>query len=146
MAGAVEVEAKLAVRDAREARVLLEALGAPARASADHPVLDVYYDTPDHALLGAGYGFRIRLRPDGAHEATLKSFAPSDRRGVTEREEATSPYPDAKPDARLLPDGPMRRTIEAAADGQALEPIARVTGRRRVVAFEPKAGLRVEVA
>ena len=141
-----EVEAKVAIRDAGHARRVLASLGMPASLEGvDEPAHGTYYDTQSRALLAAGYGFRVRRLPRGGAEATLKALGTADAAGVTTREEHTVPLPHARPTPSLLPEGPVRSTLEAIVGDAPLTVLARVVGRRRRYDLAPVPGLRVLV-
>ncbi len=148
-----EIETKFLVHDAVHARTVLGALGVELhRTGRTEAVHDVYLDTEERAVLAAGYGLRIRRHGDGTCEATLKGFGVADADGIIEREERSAPLPPGAVDfwrlpdgLRLLPDGPLRATVQAAVAGSALAPVVRVTGRRTRHELAPRPGLVVEV-
>ena len=141
-----EVEAKVEVRDAKHARRLLAALGiAASLPGIDEPAHDTYFDTESHALLSAGYGYRVRRLPRGGAEATLKSLGTADPTGVTSREEMTAPIPHGRPTPGLLPEGALKGNLETIVGDAPLGVLAKVTGRRRRYDLAPVPGLRVVV-
>lgn len=126
-----EPPARVPLRQAAQGRALLAALPASSRGPERvERVREVYLDTAERDLLAAGYGLCVRTWEGGRCEATLASIGARDAGGRRVRDERTVPLPAPVRDARLLPDGALRRLVAALTGDRPLVPLARVAGTR----------------
>ncbi len=104
-----------------------------ALAKTPRRLLDVYLDTDDWRMAGAGFVLRTRRR--GRHdEVTLKDTKPAESSGLRQRLEVTEVLPDAGINA-LGPGGSVGRRVHAIAGRRPLREILQVRTRRRPFAL-----------
>ena len=128
-----ELEAKFLVRrpgQVDDLLVKLESLGYSCSEAAPRSHVDIYYDTEDFSILGAGWTLRCR-DSGGRRVANLKACGT--RRGdVFEREEIEQPLPGGE-DMGDLPPGPVQALLTEVAAGMPRHELFRVSTRRRVI-------------
>lgn len=135
---AVEVEWQLDALDLRPVERWLAACGAVGSAEVlpglrtfgerARRLLDVYVDTEDWRLGGAGYVLRVR-RSGGRLEATLKDFSASNA-GLRRRLEVTQSLGPAGL-ATMDREGEVGWRVQALAGSRPLRPVLEVRTRRR---------------
>jgi len=130
---ATEIEAKFILTDAatratlRSLRALAEfTLGRAQRKA----MRDVYFDTPERALLSAGYALRQRESAQAA-QLTLKGLG-GVQGEVHHREEIEQALPAPLPPVEW-PDGPVRERVQALVDDlNRLQPLCEIQQVRTV--------------
>jgi CHAD domain-containing protein len=137
-ASPVEIEWQFDAVDLRPVdrwlRSRLDAPAAPGEAQVGHPSTaqhtDLYADTEDWRVHGAGYVLRLR-RQGGRMEATLKSQAPA-HDGLRTRTEISEAIRALDLDALQRGEGPVGRRVGAVAGGRPVRRVLTVRTRRTV--------------
>jgi CHAD domain-containing protein len=104
-----------------------------ALAKTPRRLIDVYLDTEDWRMAGAGFVLRTRRR-GRQDEVTLKDTKPAEGSGLRQRLEVTEVLPHTGV-AGLGPDGPVGRRVHAIAGRRPLREILQVRTRRRPFAL-----------
>lgn len=129
-----EIEAKFLIRQPERVDQILAGLADHGYVCAEGETrmqVDTYFDTPDFAILHAGWTYRCRQ--SGGH-STLNLKSSGTKQGeVFIREEIEQPLADDAPaEIGRLPPGPVQERLESIVDGKRKHKLFSVTSRRRV--------------
>ena len=143
-----EVEAKFLVRNPLQLDQLFELIrgaGYAIEPDLDETFVDHYYDTPNWALLRAGWAYRCRDR-DGEHTIGLKAFTLGEG-PVQVREEVEQHVLIAHTRSSELPSGPVRDRLAALVNGAQPDELFSIRNQRlRCTVVAPNAAARIELA
>ena len=141
----IETELKFLLDDAavKAVRARLRALPGLDAAPATRTLRSVYYDTPDHALRGAGIA--LRMRRDGRRWIQTVKAGSKTHGGLQSAREAEAPAPGGRLDLALIPEPDLRARVEKLTRNAPLQAVCE-TAIKRLVATALCGDGRVEIA